>query len=74
MYVTATAAGERLLAGPARLAAGVAFVAVLVVLAFSGAFLVVPAGVAAAVLPPYLWSAITPASRSTAVSSSCSPR
>ena len=27
-----------------------------------------------AVLLPYLWSAITPASRSTAVSSSCSPR
>ena len=74
VYVTATAAGVRLLGGPARLSAGIAFAAVVVVLAFSGPFLVVPAGVAVAVLLPYLWSAITPASRSTAVSSSCSPR
>ena len=42
----------------------VAFAAVVVVLAFSGPFLVVPAAVAAAVRLPYLWSAITPASRS----------
>jgi amino acid efflux transporter len=74
VYVTATAAGVRLLDGAARRAAGVAFVAVVVVLAFSGPFLLVPAGVAAAVLFPYRRAAITPAKRSTAVSSSCSAR
>ena len=74
VYVTATAAGVRLLGGAARLSAGIAFAAVVVVLAFSGPFLVVPAGVAIVVLVPYARSAITPASRSTAVSSSCSPR
>jgi amino acid efflux transporter len=74
VYVTATAAGVRLLDGAARRAAGVAFVAVVVVLAFSGPFLLVPAGVAAAVLFPYRRAAITPARRSTAVSSSCSAR
>jgi len=74
VYVTATAAGVRLLDGAAHRAAGVAFVAVVVVLAFSGPFLLVPAGVAAAVLFPYRRAAITPAKRSTAVSSSCSAR
>jgi amino acid efflux transporter len=74
VYVTATAAGVRLLEGAARAAAGVAFAAVVVVLAFSGPLVLVPAGVAVAVLMPYAWAAITPASRSTAVSSSCSGR
>jgi amino acid efflux transporter len=50
VYVTATAAGVRLLDGAARGAAAVAFAAVLVVLAFSGLYLVVPALVAAAAL------------------------
>jgi amino acid efflux transporter len=50
VYVTATAAGVRLLAGSARVAAAVAFVAVLVVLAFSGPFLLVPAVIAGAAL------------------------
>jgi amino acid efflux transporter len=50
VYVTATAAGVHLLAGPARAAAAVAFVAVVAVLAFSGPFLVVPAVVAVAAL------------------------
>ena len=73
VYLMATAAGVRLLGG-ARRAAAVACGAVVVVLAFSGPYLAVPAAVAGAALLPYLWSAITPASRSTAVSSSCSPR
>ena len=50
VYVTATAAGVRLLGGAARAAAAVAFLAVLVVLAFSGPFLLVPAAVAVAAL------------------------
>ena len=54
VYVAATAAGVRLLDGAARVAAGVAFVAVAVVFAFSGVYLAVPAvvGVAAAVRRP----------------------
>ena len=43
VYVAATAAGVRLLDGAARICAGVAFVAVAVVLAFSGVYLAVPA-------------------------------
>jgi amino acid efflux transporter len=74
VYVTATAAGVRLLGGAARVSAAVAFAAVVVVLAFSGPFLLVPAAVAAAVLAPYARAAMTPASRSAAVSSSCSAR
>jgi amino acid efflux transporter len=50
VYVTATAAGVRLLEGVARAAAVVAFVAVVVVLAFSGPYLIVPAAVAGAAL------------------------
>jgi len=46
VYVAATAAGVRLLDGSARWAAGVAFVAVAVVLAFSGVYVAVPAVVA----------------------------
>ncbi len=46
VYVAATAAGVRLLDGLARAAAGVAFVAVAVVFAFSGVYVVVPAVVA----------------------------
>lgn len=42
VYVTATAAGSKLLDGAARIAARVAFVAVLVVFAFSGAYILVP--------------------------------
>ncbi len=43
VYVAATAAGVRLLEGAARVAAGVAFVAVSAVFAFSGVYLAVPA-------------------------------
>ena len=50
VYVTSTAAGVRLLDGAARWAAGIAFAAVLVVLAFSGPYLLVPAAVAVAAL------------------------
>jgi amino acid efflux transporter len=50
VYVTATAAGVRLLDGAARWAAAIAFAAVLVVLAFSGPYLIVPAVVAVAAL------------------------
>ena len=50
VYVSATAAGTRLLAGPARWAAGIAFAAVVVVFAFAGAFVAVPAAIAAVVL------------------------
>ena len=71
VYVTATAAGVRLLGGAARWASGVAFAAVLVVFAFSGPFVLVPAVIAATV---YTRAAMTPARRSTAVSSSCSAR
>ncbi len=42
VYVTATAAGIRLLDGPARVAAAIAFVAVVIVFAFSGLFVLVP--------------------------------
>jgi amino acid efflux transporter len=51
VYVIATAAGIRILAGRARRAAAVAFAAVTVVLAFSGPFLLVPLALAAAVVP-----------------------
>ena len=47
VYVTATAAGDRLLTGAARMAARVAFVAVLVVFAFSGAYILVPLAILA---------------------------
>jgi amino acid efflux transporter len=50
VYVTATAAGVRLLTGRARVAAGIAFAAVLVVFAFSGAYLAVPVAVAVVAL------------------------
>jgi amino acid efflux transporter len=50
VYVAATAAGVRLLDGAARISAAVAFVAVAVVLAFSGVYLVVPVIVAALAL------------------------
>ncbi len=50
VYVAATAAGMRLLDGSARACAAVAFVAVVVVLAFSGVYLLVPAGVGALAL------------------------
>jgi amino acid efflux transporter len=50
VYVAATAAGVRLLDGTARIAAGVAFVAVAVVFAFSGVYLAVPLVVGAAAL------------------------
>ena len=50
VYVAATAAGVRLLDGAARVAAGVAFVAVAVVFAFSGVYVVVPVVVALVVL------------------------
>jgi amino acid efflux transporter len=46
VYVLATAAGVRLLDGRARTAAAVAFAAVLVVFAFSGAYVLVPVAVA----------------------------
>jgi amino acid efflux transporter len=49
VYVTATAAGIRLLTGGARRAAAVAFVAVVVVFAFSGPFVLVPIVVSAVV-------------------------
>ncbi|MBE2317841.1 amino acid permease [Solirubrobacter sp. CPCC 204708] len=42
VYVTATAAGSKLLEGAGRAAARVAFVAVLVVFAFSGAYILLP--------------------------------
>jgi amino acid efflux transporter len=50
VYVIATAAGFRLLAGVPRWAAGSACAAVVVVLLFSGPFLVVPVAVAVAAL------------------------
>jgi Flp pilus assembly protein TadB len=46
VYVTATGAGIRLLRGPARVAAAIAFVAVLVVFAFSGLYVLVPLAIA----------------------------
>ena len=45
VYAPATAAGVRLLSGAARGCAAVAFGAVLVILAFSGPFLLVPAAI-----------------------------
>ena len=48
VYVIATAAGVRLLAGPARWCAGAGFAAVIVVLAFSGWLLLVPLAVGVA--------------------------
>ena len=50
VYVLATAAGIRLLTGAARASAAVAFVAVTLVLGFSGPYVVVPAVLAAAAL------------------------
>ncbi len=50
VYVTATAAGTRLLSGRARAASATAFVAVLVVFAFSGVYLAVPLAVAVVAL------------------------
>jgi amino acid efflux transporter len=50
VYVSATAAGVRLLRGGARWAAGIAFAAVVVVFAFAGAFVAVPAAIGLAVL------------------------
>lgn len=47
VYVTATAAGSRLLAGGSRMAARIAFVAVLIVFGFSGAYVLVPLAVMA---------------------------
>ena len=47
VYVTATAAGNKLLEGTARTAARIAFAAVLVVFAFSGAYILVPLAVIA---------------------------
>ncbi|MDA0181281.1 amino acid permease [Solirubrobacter phytolaccae] len=47
VYVTATAAGHKLLEGTGRAAAGIAFVAVLVVFGFSGAYILVPLAVIA---------------------------
>jgi hypothetical protein len=64
----------RLLDGAARASSAVALAAVVVVLAFFGPYLLVPALIAVAVLFPYKRAAITPASRPTAVSSSCSAR
>jgi amino acid efflux transporter len=70
VYVTATAAGVRLLDGAARAAAAIAFAAVLVLLAFSGPFVLVPATIAAL----YAAFSMTAASRSTAVASSACAR
>jgi amino acid efflux transporter len=70
VYVAATAAGVRLLDGGARAAAATALAAVVVVLGFSGPFLLVPAGVAAL----YAAFSMTAASRSTAVASSACAR
>jgi amino acid efflux transporter len=50
VYAPATAAGVRLLHGAARRCAAVALAAVLVILAFSGPFLLVPAAIAVAVV------------------------
>jgi amino acid efflux transporter len=61
VYVTATAAGVRLLDGAARWAAAVALTAVVAVLAFSGPFLLVPTAVAALALVAARRPARTPA-------------
>jgi amino acid efflux transporter len=57
VYVLATAAGVRLLEGTARACAAVAFVAVTAVFAFFGAYLLVPAAVAALAIGGSLWRA-----------------
>jgi len=48
VYVTATAAGAKLLDGSARVCAGIAFAAVVVILGFSGPYVLVPAVLAVA--------------------------
>jgi amino acid efflux transporter len=50
VYVAAMAAGVKLLAGRARTAAGVGFFAVLVVMAFSGVYVVVPLAIGVAAI------------------------
>jgi amino acid efflux transporter len=55
VYVTATAAGARLLTGRLRAVAAVSFALVVVVLAFSGAYLAVPGAVAALALGTLTW-------------------
>ena len=50
VYVSATAAGVRLLRGAARWASAIAFAAVVVIFAFAGAFVAVPAAIGLAVL------------------------
>jgi amino acid efflux transporter len=75
VYVTATAAGTRLLTGRARAASAVAFAAVLVVFAFFAAYLAVPAAVAALTAMRSLrsWPHDTPTDfrAPTALSSAC---
>jgi amino acid efflux transporter len=61
VYVISTAAGVRILAGGARRAAAVACAAVTVVFAFSGAFLLVPAAIAAVVLAGHRRTTASPA-------------
>ena len=70
VYLTATAAGIRLLDGGARLAAIIAFATVLAILAFFGAFLLVPTTIAAL----YAAFTITAAGRSTSVAGSACAR
>jgi amino acid efflux transporter len=61
VYVIATAAGTRILRGAARRSAAVAFVAVSAVFVFSGAFLLVPAVIAVAVVVQgRMWSTYPP--------------
>jgi amino acid efflux transporter len=55
VYVTATAAGARLLDGRLRAVAAISFALVVAVLAFSGAYLAVPAAVAALALGTLTW-------------------
>ena len=54
VYIVAMAAGVRLLNGGARVAAGIALAAMLVVFGFFGAYLLVPALIALAVNLPRL--------------------
>ena len=68
VYVVATAAGVRLLAGAARWCSGVALVAVVAVLAFSGPYLAVPVVVALAALAPATRQRLTRLRTATAVS------
>lgn len=65
VYVTATAAGVRLLTGSARIAATIAFVAVLIVFAFAGVFVLVPIAISIA-----LWAAKRGRSRALAAAAS----